>query len=153
MRLPKFYKPHHFEAHEFVPPEVFDRWGERSMYLFMDVRVLITADQIRDFFSAPVKANNWWWKRGRGLPEVEWLRYRGYRPDTYYTGDPLNGSQHRFGRALDCDIYGVQASEARDIIVNHQSTFPFIKRIEDAVNWLHFDVANLFYRGIHLFHP
>lgn len=147
--LPQQYRPTHFIAQEFLPPREFNQWGERGMYLFMDVRVLITADQIREFFGARVRINDWEWDGH--------LRNRGYRPDSYYdqqkTPAYKSGSQHRFGRAADCEIQGVSAVDARDVIMNHQDKFPWIRRLEDDVKWLHFDVANTFHHGIHLFKP
>lgn len=143
------YTPRHFIAQEFLPPEVFDRFGAGALYTFIDVRVLITADQVRDFFGAVVTGNNW--HRG-GL-----LRYRGYRPDRYYTDrgtDPTGkGSQHRFGRAFDCDVAGCSADFVRDVIQRHPLLFPYIRRIELGVAWLHFDVMNTPHDGIHFFQP
>jgi len=149
IELPQHYRPTHFIAQEFLPPREFNQWGEQGMYLFMDIRVLITADRIREFFGKRVTANDWKWG-GR-------FRNRGYRPDNYYDQQQLSayksGSQHRFGRALDCTIEGVTATEVRDVIMNHQAEFPWIRRLEDDVNWVHFDVANVHHHGIHLFKP
>lgn len=149
MELPAYYKPQHFAAYEFLPPREFKHWGERGMHLFMDVRVLITADQVREFFGERIRANDWHWDGP--------FRNRGYRPDNYYDQQQKSayksGSQHRFGRALDCTIDGVPAVQVRDIIMNHQQEFPWIRRLEDDVDWLHFDVANTFHHGIHLFKP
>jgi hypothetical protein len=149
MTLPEQYMPKRFKGYEFLPPREYKHWGCRGMALFMDVRVLITADQLREFFGAPVTFNDWKWGGS--------FRYRGYRPDSFYDQQGLSsyksGSQHRFGRAGDCDIKGVTATEARDIIMNHQAQFPWIRRLEDDVNWVHFDVANIHHHGIHLFKP
>jgi len=159
-KLPDYYMPKHFKAHEFLPPWEFDRWGVAGLRYFMDVRVLVTADNIRTFFGAPCTINNWWWKRKANKPECEWRQWSGYRPDRYYesvvlnAGDPVPSmSQHRFGRAVDMLIAGVTATQARDIIMNHQQLFPWIRRIEDDVAWLHFDVCGDHHHGIHLFHP
>lgn len=147
--LPEDYQPRHFKAYEFLPPREYNHWGERGLYLFMDIRVPITADQLRDFFGATIVGNDWKWG-GRH-------RHRGYRPDRYYDQQQQSpyksGSQHRFGRAFDCKISGVTAIEARDIIMNHQDQFPWIRRLEDDVSWLHFDVAHVHHHGIHLFKP
>lgn len=145
MDLPVFYKPKYFKPHELLPPETMQRFGESGLYLFIDIRVLIVLDTIRTFFGAPVTVNNW--STGGKF------KYRGYRPDSYYAGAVPPASQHRFGRAADLDIKGVTAVQARDIIMNHQPQFPFIKRIEDDVDWIHVDVANTFHNGIHLFKP
>lgn len=149
MVLPEYHTPKHFKGYELLPPREHKHWGDKGMALFMDVRVLITADQIREFFGSTVLFNTWYWGGSS--------RYRGYRPDRYYDqqgqSSYKSGSQHRFGRAGDCKIVGVTATEARDIIMNHQDQFPWIRRLEDDVSWVHFDVANVHHHGIHLFKP
>jgi hypothetical protein len=151
MDLPKFYQPKYFKAYEWLPPAEYAQFGERGLFYFIDVRILITADQIRKFFGVPFTINNWYWKIG--IPEA--TEFRGYRPERFYKQNNLNsilsGSQHRFGRAGDGDLKGITATEARDVIMNHQASFPFIRRLEDNVRWLHFDVANTHHNGIHLF--
>lgn len=139
----KFYKPEFLRAEEVLPPEIFKAFGARAIYSFMDIRVLVVADQLRRFFGVPLLANDWH-RKGK-------LRYRGYRPDSYYASPESSQSQHRFGRALDCDLKGITAAEVRDVVMNHQAQFPFIKRLEDGVPWVHFDVLNTHHRGIHLF--
>jgi hypothetical protein len=147
----EFYRPQHFRAFEFVPPEVYNHLGARSLTFVMDVRTLMTADKLREFFGVPIIINDWFWKQQQGIPKRDWLTQRGYRPPKSKTGAKY--SQHRFGRALDCTLVGISATEARDIVVNHPAQFPYITRVEDAVNWLHIDCANVFHHGIQLFQP
>jgi hypothetical protein len=147
----EYYKPKHFCAYEFVPPEVYEALRARSLSYVMDVRTLITADQLRTFFGVPVIINDWYWKLQQGVKRSDWLTQRGYRPPKSKTGAKY--SQHRYGRAIDCTLVGISATEARDVVVNHPSQFPYITRVEDAVNWLHVDCANIFHHGIKLFQP
>lgn len=151
-----YYCPRHFKAYELVPPEVYDapfidgkKFGERALQFVLDVRTLITADTIREFFAVPVIINDWYWQKRKGVPRRKWLTQRGYRPPKSCIG--ARYSQHRFGRAIDCTLVGITATAARDIIVNHPSEFPYITRVEDNVSWLHVDCANVFHRGIYLF--
>jgi hypothetical protein len=160
VELPDYYLPKCFAAYEFLPQWEYERYGDGGLRYFMDIRVLITADQIREFFASPCYINDWYWKRKQNVPECRWRQYRGYRPDRYYAnvvqtpGDPVPSmSQHRFGRGSDMTIKDVTPTQARDIIVNHSEQFPWITRIEDDVSWLHFDVCNDFHNGIHLFNP
>lgn len=132
------------KAYQLVPPEVYEKYGALSIGYFIDDRIIETLHHIYNFFHAEITINNW--------HEDGPFRYRGWRPMTYYAGQ-LSGSQHLFGRAVDCDIAGVKAHEARDVIMNHQKHFPHIKRIEDDVNWVHFDLAEFNHHGIHLFKP
>jgi hypothetical protein len=147
----EYYTPRHFKAYEFVPPEVYAELGRDALHFLVDVRTLITADQLRDFFGVPVLINDWYWKKKQGVPSRKWKTQRGYRPPKSRTG--ARWSQHRFGRALDATVVGVSATEVRDIVVNHPSVFPYVTRVEDKVNWLHADCANVFHHGIQLFKP
>lgn len=143
------YRIQRFRGYEFVPPEVYAALGERVFQYIIDVRTQVTADQLRKFFGVPVLINDWWWKKRQGISRRRWKTMRGYRPPRSRTG--ARYSQHRFGRAFDCTIVGVSATQARDVIINHASKFPYITRIEDNVEWLHVDCANVFHRGIYLF--
>ncbi len=147
----EFYIPKRFRAYEFVPPEIHEALGARSLSYVMDVRTLITADQLRTFFGVPIIINDWYWKREQGVARKDWLTQRGYRLPKSKVGAKY--SQHRFGRALDCTLIGISPTEARDVVVNHPAQFPYVTRVEDAVNWLHVDCANIFHHGIKLFQP
>jgi hypothetical protein len=138
----QYYKPEHFDIVELVPRSVHEDLGEKAWLLF-DPLILMTADQIRDFFGAPCFVNDW---ANGGTRE-----YRGFRPSDCVVG--ASYSQHRFGRALDISVTGVTGTQVRDVIMNHQEHFPFITRIEDDVPHLHVDCALVFHRGIYLFTP
>lgn len=133
-----------FRAEEFVPLVVFERYGNQSVARFIDNRVVETAVKIRRFFGAPVTVNTW--HHGGSL------QYRGWRPATYY-GHIIAGSEHCFGRALDCDVDGCTAEFVRSVILRHHTTFPHIRRIEADVSWLHFDLYATGEEEIQVFHP
>lgn len=138
-----YYKPKNFCAEEFVPPRVFHALGAHRVLLVMDLRILITADAIRDYFGRRVTINNWKWGGDRTLS--------GFRPaDT-----PIGAlwSQHKFGRAIDCLVDDVPAEEARQAILANRRRFPLITVIEDDVSWLHVDCRPTSTRKIELIKP
>jgi hypothetical protein len=139
----KYYESKFFCPQEYVPPEVFDTLGDKSI-LLIDDRVLKTDDTIRDFFGKPVTINNWHTGGTR--------KYSGFRPhDCKDVGAPW--SQHRFGRASDKIIQDVTAEFARSVIMDHRQLFPFVSCIEDGVSWLHTDCRALAGPEIYLFKP
>lgn len=129
-----FYQCKHFEIEELVPEEVYNIFRERS-WQFFNIVALKSLDGIRDFFDSPVTVNNW--KYGGKFS------YRGLRQRSCDVGAEY--SQHRFGNAFDCDIKGVTAEEARDVIKAHRNDYRFqgITCLEEDVNWLHFDCRNV----------
>jgi hypothetical protein len=134
------YVPEYFRTPELVPRSVYERWGAGAL-MFMDVRMLWTADAIREYFAKPMMVN------------FREFQYRGFRPPNYVGGAEL--SQHRFGRALDFDIKGVAAPEVRQEILDHPSepSFRYITVLEDAVSWVHADCRLTNKSGIQLINP
>jgi hypothetical protein len=122
----------HFAIHELVPPEVFEKRGEKAWEL-LDERLLITLDKLRNRYGS-MTVNNYYWEKDR-----EWsgLRTSG---SPYYS----HFSQHTFGRAADCLFVEQTADEVReDILANPADPdFELIGSIELDVSWLHFDVRN-----------
>jgi hypothetical protein len=92
-------------------------------------------DDLRRFFNVPITVNDWH-RGGR-------FQYRGFRPRSCDVG--ADYGPHRRGNAFDCDIKGVTAEEARrEILKNQNHLLLFqITRLEDKVNWVHFDCDNI----------
>lgn len=126
------YKPE-APAQTFIPPEVYNVYKEKSLW-FVDFRVLWTFDALSSYFKKPLVGNNW--------ASGGQFKYRGFRPPAYTEGAAL--SQHRFGRAQDCDVVGIPAETVRQEIILHprEVAFRYITCIESTVNWLHFDCRN-----------
>lgn len=119
----------HFKIYELVPKE-FEHVPDSKLWLLFDDRALKTLDMLRKEFG-PVTINNW--KVG-GL-----LSQRGFR--TANVGAVF--SQHRFGRAFDCNFKNVSVEEVRQQCkLNQKKCFKYITAIEDDVSWFHFDVRN-----------
>lgn len=141
-----YYIPKYFKAEELVDPETYKNLGNKSLEICFDNKILWQIDSIRDYFNKPIKVNNWHTK-GK-------FKLRGYRPFDCTTGSLY--SQHKFGRAFDFDVDGLEAEFVRNEIIKNQylPTFKYITRIEDGVNWVHIDCQNTNREnGILLFKP
>lgn len=132
----------YFKPIELVDPKTYERMLDGCLELF-NPQALQALDDLREFFGVPVIVNNW----HEGGP----FRYRGYRPPEYKGGAKF--SQHRLGKAFDCDIHGFTAEEARTRILKHKDNplLCLIMRLEGGVNWLHFDLKPVQER-IEVFH-
>lgn len=124
-----------FDLREFVPPTIWERFKENSIW-FIDQRVIDLAQFYRDYFDKPVTVNNWHYNPG-GYSE------RGFRVPTTITGAKL--SQHRFGRAFDCNIDGITPNEAREEILKNREMFmahglTTLESGEFAKTWIHSDI-------------
>jgi hypothetical protein len=124
----------HFKIYELVDEKTFDRHGLRA-WEFFNPQALRALDNLREFFGAPVTVNNY----HTGGP----FQFRGLRPRSCDVGADF--SQHRLGNAFDCDIKGVPAEQARQVILDQPDhpQFALINCIEGNVNWLHFDCRNI----------
>jgi len=124
------YTPKHFKAHELVPPDVYKDRGEKALEL-IDVRILITADTLRNYWGA-MTINDWYWGGKRvasGLRTPDSPHYKPY-------------SQHTFGRALDGIFAKVNAEIVRQDILKYPDKYPFITFLETNISWLHCDARN-----------
>jgi hypothetical protein len=120
-----------FELKEFVSPELFKQFGEKSIW-FLDPCIVQFAQTFRDHIGRSVIINNWH-TGGKA-------KYSGHRPLNCEIGASL--SQHKFGRAVDIKVEGFSGAELRKIIVsNYDKLFSdYITTIEDGTDtWLHAD--------------
>lgn len=138
----KYYEPRHFEPYEYVPPEIYDELGDNSI-LLIDDRVLRTDDAIRAHFGVRVLINTWHWGGTH--------KFSGWRPANCPEGS--RWSQHKWGRASDKRLVGIDAETARHEILKNPKTFPHIRAMEDGVAWLHTDCRPALPTGIYLFKP
>lgn len=130
------YKPKHFDTKELVSKQTYQARGERSLEL-LDPRLLETIDQLRETLGKPITINNWKWGgnfQQRGLRDVEF-----YGTALKYS-DSL--SQHKYGRAVDFDVKGMEAWQVREHIVINKHLYPHISFLELGINWVHIDVRN-----------
>jgi len=130
------YESKYFKTEEYVDPATFSKIGKSAIGL-MDVRILWTMDRIKEYFNnSPVIINNWLWKGNR--------KFSGFRPYSCNVGEVF--SQHKFGRAVDFLITGMDAITIRKEILDNQNKEPFqyITGMEDFkdMDWVHIDVRN-----------
>ena len=125
----------YFSIEELVPEYTLKAMFKAGAdpWLLFDDRVLWTADELRKRYGTAF-INDW--------PFGGYHHHRGYRP--FDCKDGAEYSQHKFGRAFDVTFYNVKADEIRDDIRNTPSmrVFQYIRRVEDNVGWLHYDIAN-----------
>ena len=128
-------KMKNFSIKEFVPKTTYDVFGEKSVW-FMDNRLLLTMQFLREVYGKPITVNNWSFAR----PGQKVFQFRGLRPPTCTIGATY--SQHRYGRACDFDVHGMTAQEVREDILKNQDKegYQFIQAIEMDVTWVHIDL-------------
>jgi hypothetical protein len=129
------FKPLNFTIEELVDRATFEARGNKSWELLCP-RALMTLQDIRNHFGAPVTVNTW--ARGGNFSQ------RGLRSPLANVGSQY--SQHKFGRAFDLDVQGMSAEEVRQEIIRAKNEdpkkFPYMAAIELGVNWFHFDTRN-----------
>jgi hypothetical protein len=130
------YTPKHFIAQEFLPKAIYGMYGDSGLSIFMDARILWTADQIREHYEVPCLINDW--HRG-GLRGQCGYRERGVVIDSSQC------SQHYFGRAIDMIVMGIKSEQVRQDIRDGKliKEITYVTRIEDDVEWLHLDCASV----------
>ena len=123
-----------FDVREFVPPGVWEDFGAASRW-FLDPRMLDLAQFYRDFFGAPVRVNDWHYEGN--------FTERGFRLPATNTGARL--SQHKFGRAFDCNVEGLAPDKVRSRIMDNEDLFMekglrALESGEIATTWVHSDI-------------
>ena len=136
-------KSKHFEIHEFVCPDVYNRDGERAFRYFRPV-LIDFMDWLREELDRPIFVNNWMW--GGNMSQ------RGYRCnlcDLVKNKTGLYVSAHMLGAGIDFNVKGVDPDEVRDWIKENAHRFfsiyprytPSIRIESDrlAPTWVHLD--------------
>ena len=121
----------HFYLQEFVPANIFNQWGKNSRW-FIDSRIIEAAESIRNQVKKPVIINNW--KDGGSY------QYSGYRSPVCNVGSST--SQHRWGRAIDVKIPGVDLLQLYSFIKRNPDKFLDITTLENinhTKTWIHAD--------------
>ena len=126
----------YFEPRELVCNHTWDRY-KWSSWQFLDTLYLECLLIIRrDILKKPMWCNN----HGQGVFQ------RGLRCNlcNLVKEKTLSGllyqTQHGFGKAGDYTVEGMTARQARELIIANAALLPCPIRLEDGVDWLHFDV-------------
>ena len=124
-----------FQIRELVCEHTHSEWGERA-WQFLDTAYLACLLVIRrDILQVPMICNH------------DNANQRGLRCNLCQTvkdKTKLYLSSHVLGQAGDFTVQGITAKEARSRIRNNAHLLPFPIRLEDGVDWLHFDVLPQF---------
>ncbi len=128
-------KSKYFKLKELVSEDVLAKYGDKA-WEFLDDRLIITLDQIREALGKPMVVN------------TSSMKQRGYRANK----DPMVAnksgyycSQHTMGRAVDFHVIGMSIEEVYNYIKENYKQFPYLRRlehIESAPTWVHIDLAN-----------
>lgn len=123
-----------FRTEEFVPKEIFQKYGQSSLW-FVRPQIVYLAQVIRDYFNKPVIINDWY--KGGNFNE------RGFRVPESKTGSKL--SQHKLAGAIDFTIEGYSPDEVRSSILDDPKRFveAGLTTLEDgmyAPTWVHADI-------------
>lgn len=132
-----------FSLEEFIHPAILKRVGDRSLD-FLHPQLVLTIQALRDKFGR-ITINNWLWD-GK-------FKDSGLRLPLGELGAGM--SSHKFGCAADCKFSDVEPIEVQTYIIRHQSEFPSIVRLENALvtkTWLHVEVG-VRYGSVKVFNP
>lgn len=141
-------KESNFKLQEFVPRRVYEYFGKNAIWC-VDFDLIRLAQYMREYFNESMTINNWH-TGGK-------FQYRGFRPDVFYYEKQTDGSykskrkgkysQHRYGRALDCNLSKTSPDEMREEIMRNEEMWLKVglTTIEDgrfAPTWFHGDMRN-----------
>ncbi len=120
-----------FTIKELVPPDVYAARGDASVQL-IDIRIVNVAQWLREKTGKPIVINNW---SSGGQYKESGLR-------SFETSTGARWSQHKYGRALDMKVKGMNAESVRQLIRDNWDTLKEIglSCIEKSTpTWVHID--------------
>ncbi len=122
-----------FVIQEFVPKEIYAKFGEASLQ-FIDKRIVDVVQLLRDLTGKAVTVNNW--HTGGKYNES------GYRTPMTKTGAKY--SQHKRGCAADVKVAGMTPKEVVALILKNEKTFmdlglTTIENTDATPTWTHLD--------------
>jgi hypothetical protein len=136
-------KAKYFKIHELVPPDIYQRFGERA-WMFIDPRLVLLIDELRNEFGRAA-VNNYYWGGSRVASGLRVPTSPHYSPT----------SQHSHGRAVDMVFSDISADDARKRVIQHPEKWLAIVpsiTLESDVSWFHVDVRNN-HQCINVFKP
>ena len=121
-----------FELGEFIDPVTWMIRGQKSVEL-IDSRLITLAQFFHDYFKVPITINNW---QSGGQYKESGLR-------TWLSKTGAAYSQHKYGRAADLKLEGLEPEYVRNEIRKNWPVFKSagLTTIEkDTPTWVHIDV-------------
>ena len=143
-------KAKHFNISELVCNHVFSKYGETS-WQFLDPRLIITLDFIREEFNRPIEINNYYrgghdTQSGLRCNLCTLVKEKTDAGKVYMSG-------HIEGQAADFSVEGMRAEEVRTWLKQHEDRLPYPIRLEAGVNWVHLDVRQVGNNKVYIFNP
>ncbi len=119
-----------FYLQEFVPRDFYQENGDGSLK-FIDQRIVLACQYLREKIGKPIIINNW---HNDGERE-----FSGLRPFVCKVG--VMYSQHKYGRAADLKCEGLSGEELRSVVKMYWGDLKkYITTMEaDTETWLHID--------------
>ena len=123
-----------FVIQEFVPPETYMKWGDRSIW-FVRKNIVLFSQWLKDSShgTGTVTINNWLWNGG--------FKYSGYRPPDCLIG--AKESSHRRCDAIDVRVSTMEPREVEQLIRDNflflNSEFGYTGIELDTPSWTHHD--------------
>ena len=123
-----------FFLDEFIDPITYRDFGAQSIW-FIDKRIIMIAQTLRELANSPIIINNWLIGGG--------FKNSGFRRPSARIGAYL--SQHKFGRAIDVKVKGKTPEEVLVVINQNWNTFKSLglSTVEDisfTTTWNHLDI-------------
>lgn len=131
-----------FIIQEFVPREVFEIFGTKSSW-FIDIRIVHVCQYLRDLTQKSLTVNNWYWDGS--------YNNSGFRKADASIGAIM--SQHKYGRAADIKIEGLDPKEIEQIVYDNwielrRLGLSTIEKVSSTPTWMHLDVRHTGMGGI-----
>ncbi len=121
----------HFNIQELVHPDVYVARGNAAAQL-IDIRIVNVAEWLREKTGKPIVINNWKYSG----------RYKESGLRNPFTKTGARYSQHKYGRALDLKVQGMDAEEVRQLIRDNWAELKEIGLTcieKDTPTWVHID--------------
>lgn len=124
----------YFKLNELVCPHVYDLFGQTA-WQFLSTQLLHTILVLRtEIFKLPMIVNNGsFTQRGLRCNMCDLVKSKTDKGKVYM-------SAHCLGEAIDFDVQGVRAIDARNLITENKDKLPYNIRVERDVNWVHVDM-------------
>jgi len=142
-------KAKHFQLHELVCDHIYEKYGEQA-WQFIDPRLIITIDWIREYIGRPIYINNYEWggiqtQSGVRCNLCNLNKSKTDKGEVYMSG-------HNEGQAGDFSVKGMTAEQVRNWLVRNQEDLPYPIRLEAGVDWVHLDCRDTGQK-IYFFNP
>jgi len=140
-------KAKYFKLHELVCKHIYDKYSEKA-WQFLDPRLIITIDWIREYIDKPIYINNYYWNGNQTQSGIRCNICNLVKSKT--DKGQVYMSAHIEGQAVDFSVKGMTAEAVRNWLVVQELPYPI--RLEAGVTWVHLDVRNTGQK-VYIFNP